>query len=1087
MKLGWSAEVVKLFLQSNLSLLLLLGSLVAGAVALAVTPREEDPQIVVPVVDVRVAMPGAEPEEIERLAATPLESILSEIPGVENVYSMSFPGGCLVTVRFYVGEDREKSLTKVFTKLEANRHRVPPGVPGWQVFPVDIADVPIVTVTLFSETVDDAVLREIGNEVLQELRAIPEVARSEIVGGRRREVRIQLDPGKLSAHNLSLFDVVQAIQGANEEIPSGELVSGNVEYPVRTGPFLTSVEEVRSVVVGITRDRQGRERPVQVKDVGRVIETPEEPVSYTRIGFGPGAEWLREHSGRKGGEGAGARFVAGSEYPAVTLAIAKRKGSNAVTVARAVEERLESLRGGIIPSDVDYRITRDYGETANHKVNELVKHLAIAIATVVILLGLALGWREAWVVALAVPMTLAVTLAADMIFGYSINRVTLFALILSLGLLVDDPIVDVENIYRHFKLRQHPPFLATLIAVDEIRPPTVLATLTVIVAFLPMFFITGMMGPYMAPMAFNVPMAMLMSLLVAFTVTPWAAYYALRKEYDIPAPPFNLHGTAVYRGYRRILAPLLDHPGRARLFLATILLLFLLAVAMVPLGLVPVKILPFDNKNELLLVLDMPEGTPLEKTDVCLQEIGRYLATVPEVVDYESYAGLPAPIDFNGLVRHYFLRHGGNVGDIRVNLLPKEDRKYQAHALALRIRPSLEKIARRHGGIIKIVETPPGPPVLSTLVTEVYGPKEGTYGELVSAARKVKKAFAEVKNVSDIDWTVEDDRMEYRIVVDRGKAARHGISVSLPARAARVALEGDPIGGIRISRTREPIPIRLRLPAEKRSEVEDLLAMKIRGRSGVLVPLGEIVRVEKKPVERTIYHKDLKRVIYVTAEPVGISPVDALFAIDKKIRDVLPEGYRIKWRGEGEWKITVDVFRDLGLAFAAALVMIYILLVAQTGSMIVPVVIMLSIPLTMIGVFPGFGLLNLLFAPPVGPYPNPIFFTAPGMIGLIALAGIVVRNSIILIDFVEVLRRRGLSLHDALIEAGATRLRPILLTAAAALFGAWVIVLDPIFSGLAWSFIFGIFASTGFTLLVVPVVYFLVMKGKEIKEGGRLE
>jgi len=1077
-KMGWTAGIVRAFLESHLSLLLLLGSLFLGLVALLATPREEDPQIIVPVVDVRVAMPGAGAGEVERLAATPLESILAEIPGVENVYSMSSPGGCLVTARFYVGEDRERSLTKVFTQLEANRHRVPPGVPGWQVFPVDIDAVPIVTVALYSKVLDDAALRQVAQEVLQDLRALPEIGESYVVGGRRREVRFVLDPARVAGLELSPLEVMGAVQGANAALPAGEVVAGNVEVPVRTGPFLERAEDLARVVVGLSR-QAGSVRPVYASEVGEIIDGPEESVTYTRFGFGPGAVEAGEVP---------VGYRSEAEYPSVTVALAKRKGANAVRVARAVEHRLEEIQGRIIPDGVEVRVTRDYGETANHKVNELIKHLAIAVVSVIILLGLALGWREAFIVALAVPMTLAVTLFADLIFGYSINRVTLFALILSLGLLVDDPIVDVENIYRHFKLRKHPPLLATLVAVDEIRPPVILATFTVIVAFLPMFFITGMMGPYMAPMAFNVPAAMLLSLIVAFTVTPWAAYHALRREYDKPAVPFDIRTTGVYRLYGATLRPLLRDRRKASLLLGAVAVLFVLAVAMVPLGLVPVKILPFDNKNELLLVVDTPEGTTLETTDGLLAHLGAYLRTVPEVRDYQTFAGIAAPIDFNGLVRHYFLRTGGNVGDIRVNLLGKKDRSWQSHAIALRLRPELERIAAAYGAVVKIVETPPGPPVLATLVAEVRGPEDASYGELIEVGGRVREALAGVEHVSEVDWPIEAERERVEIIIDREKAALHGIPVETAAATIRFAMAGGEAGSLRGGTGREPVPIRLRLPKALRADETALLGLRVRGSTGDLVPLRELVRVERVREDRTIFHKGLRRVVYVMAEPIGISPVDALLDALGPVEEALPAGYTAGWRGEGEWKITTEVFRDLGLAFGAALIMIYILLVAQTGSLLVPVVIMLSIPLTMIGVFPGFWLLNLFFSSPVGESPNPIFFTAPGMIGLIALAGIVVRNSIILIDFIQVLVGRGLSLEEAIVEAGATRFRPILLTAGAALFGAWVIVLDPIFSGLAWSFIFGIFASTGFTLVVIPTVYGMLMRRKgraTARDGGK--
>jgi multidrug efflux pump subunit AcrB len=963
---------------------------------------------------------------------------------------------------------------------------VPPGVPGWQVRPVDIDDVPILTVALVSRSLDDAALRDVAEEVLQDLHALPEVGEARVFGGRRDEVRVVLDPARLAAHGLAPLAVAQALQSASAQASAGALVAGGLEIPVQAGPFLASAKDVARTVIGTTRDAEGAIRPVAVEDVGDVVAGPEEPRTYTRFGWGPGAERLAVLP-----EG----YRRGADYPTVTLSLAKRQGANAVSVAHSLERRLDELRGEVIPSDVEVVVTRDYGETADHKVNELVKHLAIAVLTVVVLLGLSLGWREALVVALAVPMTLAVTLFADLVFGYSINRVTLFALILSLGLLVDDPIVDVENIYRHFKLRRFPPLQATLVAVDEIRPPTILATFTVIVSFLPMFFITGMMGPYMGPMAFNVPVAMIMSLVVAFTVTPWAAYHALRREYDTPAPPFDIEATGTWRLYRRVLKPLLDSRARALGFLGLVGLLFVGAVALVPLGLVPVKMLPFDNKNELLLVVDLPEGATLEATDAALADLGAWLSDVPEVRDWQTYAGTHAPIDFNGLVRHYFLREAPHLGDVRVSLLPKTERKWQSHAIALRLRPGLEEVAARHGADVKVVETPPGPPVLSTLVVEVRPPLGASHAELVLVAARVRDALAATPGVGEVDQVMEEERERLQVTIDQAKAARAGVPVEAAVRTVALALGGAEAGALRGTQTREPERVVVRLPAGLRADPAAALSVRVEGADGALVPLGEIATVERVPEDRTIHHKDLDPVAYVTAEPLGISPVDALFAADPRVQAVLPPGWEHTWRGEGEWKITTEVFRDLGAAFGAALVMIYVLLVAQTGSLVVPAVMMLAIPLTIIGVFPGFAALNLLFATPVGDAPNPIFFTAPGMIGLIALAGIVVRNSIILVDFVEVLRGQGkphgkpqgmpqgmahgMALKEALIQAGATRLRPILLTAGAALFGAWVIVLDPIFSGLAWAFIFGIFASTAFTLLVIPTVYHLVMARSE--------
>jgi multidrug efflux pump subunit AcrB len=1002
-------------------------------------------------------------------------------------------------VRFYVGEDRERSLVKVWNKMMSNQDLVPDGVTSWIVKPVEIDDVPIVTFTLSSADshYDGPALRRIADEVLDKLARVPNTGRSFVVGGERRHVTVYADPARLAAHGASLLELLRALGAANLNVQAGRFERGGREVQLEAGPFFGSSDDIARTLV-LNADG----RPVYVRDVARVVDGPAEVESYTRIGFGPAAgqarvvaddrplpdpapfaELLtgerREVPSPVATAGNGGELGRGrDERPAVTIAVAKRKGTNAVRVTEEVIAAVAALRGRVIPDDVDVHITRDYGETANHKVNELVKHLLIAIATIIVLLAIALGPREALIVAIAVPMTLAVTLLLDWIFGYTINRVTLFALILSLGLLVDDPIVDVENIFRHFKLRREPPLEATLTAVDEVRPPTILATFTVIVSFLPMFFITGMMGPYMAPMAFNVPVAMLMSLVVAFTVTPWASYYLLKSEYGRDdETPFEITQSLTYRVYRATLMPLLTSPRRAGVFLVLVMLAFVGSALLAVTRAVPLKMLPFDNKNELALVIDMPRGSTLEATDTVARDLGRYLAMVAEVTDYESYVGLASPMDFNGMVRHYYLRAGGHVGDIRINLLPKEARVQQSHEIALRIRPDIERIAKAHGANVKIVEAPPGPPVLATLVAEVYGPLAADYGDLIAVSKRIRGALEHTEGVVDVDDYAEADHTTLHYRLDRQKAALTGVTVAEAAQTLRAALGGVPAGRVHIASERLPLGITVRLPRTARSSMADLLALQVKSATGALVPLGEIGTLTEAAGERTIYHKNLQRVAFVVAEMAGRSPVEAVIDLFAWMRsNPLPDGYRVDLAGEGEWKITVDVFRDLGLAFAAALLMIYVLLVAQTQSLTVPVVIMIAIPLTLIGIMPGFWLLNVLFTEPIGAYANPVFFTATGMIGMIALAGIVVRNSIILIDFIEHIRDRGdgTALADAVVEAGATRFRPIVLTAGAAMFGSFVITLDPIFSGLAWSFIFGIFASTAFSLVVVPLVYFLI-------------
>ncbi|MGQ9688470.1 MAG: efflux RND transporter permease subunit [Desulfobaccales bacterium] len=1062
--LGLTARLVKVFLTSKLPTIFILLSLFAGLVALTATPREEDPQIVVPMMDILIRMPGATPEEVENLVVINLEKKLWEIDGLEDLYSLARPGFAIVTAKFKVGEDREKSLVKLYNKVWSNIDQVPSGVTGWVVKPMSIDDVPIITLTLYSDVADDYELRRVADELLHRLQGIPETARSWVVGGRKRQVQVFPDPVKLAAHGLDVLAVARALEVSNTNLPAGHFSHRNREFLVEAGPFLRSAAEVAHLLIGL---HQGR--PVYLQDVAQIVDGPEEPQEQARLAFGPASH-------------PPAGFENGVFYPAVTLAVAKRTGTNAVTVAEGLLARIAELQKEVVPERIQVAVTRNYGETANHKVNELIRELLIAILSITVLLTLSLGWREAVIVALAVPLTLAITLLANMLAGYTINRVTLFALILSLGLLVDDPIVDVENIHRHFQLRLYPPLTATLVAVDEVRAPTILATFTVIISFIPMFFVTGMMGPYMRPMPLNVPVAMLMSLVVAFTVTPWATYHLLKKEYGKEHRPFILEETWVYRLYSRLLIPLLENRGLSYLFLAAVVGLLVLACLLPVVRLVPLKMLPFDNKDEFLVVADMSEDTTLEGTQRALAVLGRYLTTVNEVENLVTYAGVPSPMDFNGLVRHYYLKQAPYTGEIRVNLAPKHRRRADCHAIALRVRPDLEEIARKNGVRLKIVEVPPGPPVLQTLVAEVYGPPGSPYNRLIQEAATVKGLFQQVEGVVDIDTSVPEAEPRWRFLVDRDKAALVGLSQAQVAQALRIAVAGETVGRAHLDRERLPLEIRLRLPETARSSVPDLGQLYLKTPAGDMIPLTELGQFVLDEAEKPIMRKNLERVVLVSADTAGLSPVNAILALaNLAVENPLPPGFQIKWSGEGEWKITVEVFRDLGLAFAGALIGIYILLVLQTMSYGMPLVIMVAIPLTLIGVMPGFALLNLLFSRPVAGYADPIYFTATAMIGMIALAGIVVRNSIILLDFIHHNLDKGLSLKEAVITSGAVRFRPILLTAGAAMFGSWVITLDPIFSGLAWSFIFGLFASTAFTLLVVPLIYYLLASRSEVQ------
>jgi multidrug efflux pump subunit AcrB len=1041
---GLVQRVVRAFVTGPLSPLLILLSAVAAVAAITLTPREEEPQIVVPMADVFVNFPGASAEEVENLVATPLERLLWQIDGVENVYAMSRRDGAIVTVRFFVGEDRERALTRLQSRIAANRDLVPPGVTGWVVKPVEIDDVPIVTLTLWSKTQDDAALRRVAEELGARLDPVEDVSKTEIVGGRRREVRVELDPEALAAHDLAPLQVSAALRAADASLSAGSFDRGDQRVAVVAGPFVGGHAEVADLVVG---SHDGR--PVHLRDVARIVDGPEEAIAHVRY-----------------------TAAKGPAYPAVTIALSKKKGTNAVAVANDIVERARTLEREVLPSDVHMEVTRDYGATADEKVNELLGHLVLAIITVIGLIAWSLGWREGLIVAAAVPITFALTLAVNLLAGYSVNRVTLFALVLVLGMVCDDPIVDVENIHRHLKKGKRNKLLAVLFAVNEVRPPIIFATFAVILSFLPMLFITGMMGPYMRPMAFNVPVAMAMSLLVAFSITPWMAYRLL-KAHGEPGHENEDKDDGQQGLYARTVAFFLDRRWARWAMLVAILVMLGGASKLALDGSVPLKMLPYDNKSELQLVVDLPEGATLERTDSVVREFERYLAGVPEVTNLQSYTGTASPIDFNGLVRHYGLRQSRNLADLRVNLVAKHDREQQSHEIGLRIRDDLQAIADRNAARIKIVEMPPGPPVLATLVAEVTGPPQRTYGELVAAARDLEQRMTKLHGVVDVDIMAEDEHPRLDFVLDKEKAALHGVATSDVVRTLRLALSGDEPATVHEPHERQSLRLRVVLGRAARSGADELSRLKVRGRGRELVPLAEIGRFEQGTVDQPVYHKDMRRTVFVIAEIAGRPPADAVFALQGDLEEKpLPGGIEANWGGEGEWKITIDVFRDLGLAFAGALIAIYILLVVETGSFLMPLLIMLAIPLGIIGIMPGFWLLNKFGGGMVGGYASPIWFTATGMIGMIALAGIVIRNAIILIDFIRSRAAEGVPMREAVLHSGTQRLRPIVLTAFTTMLGAWPITLDPIFSGLAWSLIFGIVASTAFTLIVIPVVYF---------------
>jgi multidrug efflux pump subunit AcrB len=1019
-------------------------SLGLGAFSVWKLPREEEPQIIVPMIDVFVGMPGASAREVEERVTKPMEKLLWEIPGVEYIYSTSSPGGALAIVRFKVGQDEEKSIVRLNQKMFANFDLIPPGASQPLIKPRSIDDVPILALTFWSKRYGPFQLRQVAAQVHDSVKQVPDVSAAALIGGQRRELRVTLDESRLAAYSMSPLQVYAALGASNRRLESGKFASGNREFLMETGEFLRTAEDVKSVVVGVADGK-----PVFVRDIAAVEDGGEEPSEYVQFASG------------------------NSFYPAVTLAVSKRKGTNAIDVADNVLRRVQALKGSVIPSDVEMTITRNYGETAAEKSNELLLHMLIAVISVSILIWITLGFRESLIVFLAVPVTLALTLTVFYLYGYTLNRITLFALIFSIGILVDDAIVVVENVVRHARLPANAgrPLMETAIeAVDEVGNPTILATLTVIAAILPMAFVGGLMGPYMRPIPVGASAAMVFSILVAFVVTPWAAIRILKVH------PGGAHGESegrLTRLYRRIMGPLLARPAWRWSFLGGVVLLLAGSMALVYTGFVKVKMLPFDNKSEFQVIVDMPNGTTLEQTAAVTRLLADQVLKQPEVVNLQTYAGAASPYNFNGLVRHYYLRRGSNVADIQVNLRGKHDRDLQSHEIAKRVRNQLVPIAERFGARIKVAEVPPGPPVLETLVAEVYGPSQKGQIEL---AGKIRDLFKRTAGVVDVDWYVEDDQPKYRLVIDKEKAALNGISEDDIARSMRIASAGEAAGLLHVDSEKEDVPITLRLDRATRSDFERLQSLKVQGRR--LVALSELVSAHLTTEDKSIYHKNLMPVTYVTADIAGAmeSPVYAILKLGPEIEKFkMPGGYSIeqhmarlpsddarysmKW--DGEWHITYEVFRDLGIAFGAVLILIYVLVVGWFKSFITPLVIMAAIPFSLVGILPAHGLMHA-------------FFTATSMIGFIAGAGIVVRNSIILVDFVELRVKAGMPLQEAVVEAGAVRFRPMLLTAAAVVVGSAVILFDPIFQGLAIALMAGEIASLALSRMTVPIVYFVV-------------
>jgi multidrug efflux pump subunit AcrB len=1064
MQEGIAGKIAHFFINSKLTILLMVGLMIIGIYSSFLIPREEEPQINVPMADVMISYPGASPTEVESRVIKPLEKVLSNIKGVEHLHSMAMNGQAMIIVQFYVGEDSERSYVKLYDELMKNENIFPKGVSKPMVKTRSIDDVPMLGLTLWSKTLNDFEIRQIAEEVTSEIEKVKDVAITREIGGRTRELKVVLDKDRMAENGVDPLGIMQMIQANNGSSQSGSFVSNDTEYLITTGEFLSSSEDVENLVIGVNANM-----PVYLKQVAKIQDGPSTPSSYVSFGYGKANEKYTKNK---------------SEYQAVTISIGKVKGADAMKIADKILAKVETLKKNLITNDVHIEVSRNYGETASDKVGELLLHLGIAIIAVTFLVMLAMGWRGGLVVFFSVPLTFALTLFAYYMLGYTLNRITLFALVFVVGIVVDDSIIIAENMHRHFKMKRLPFKQAAIFAINEVGNPTILATFTVIAAILPMAFVSGMMGPYMSPMPIGASIAMLLSLFVALTVTPYLGYHLLHeKDEQKQKEEQGLETSWIYRMYNKLERPFLESSTKRRVMLGVTVLLLIGSVAMFFTNSVLVKMLPFDNKNEFQVIVDMPEGTTLERTAAVTKEIAQYLSTIPEVVDYQNYIGTSAPITFNGLVRHYDLRGGSNMADIQVNLLHKADRDLQSHDIAKIVRPEVQKIAKKYGANVKIVEVPPGPPVLSTLVAEIYGPN---YEGQIAVANQVKEILEKTADIVDIDWMVEDNQIEYILEVDKEKAMLNGIAPQQIVGNLTYLLKEYPVSTLYDENSNNSVGIVLSLEDKDKTSLQDIQSLKIKGNKGNVVPISDLVKVVKDTLQKTIYRKDQKRVVYVTADMAGDleSPVYAILGMTEKLKKMkLPKGYEVnemymeqpkdetdftvKW--DGEWQITLEVFRDLGVAFGVVIVIIYMLIVGWFQNFKTPIVMMLAIPLSLIGIVFGHWLLGA-------------FFTATSFIGMIALAGVMVRNSVLLIDFIEIRLNDGVPLKRAIIEAGAVRTTPILLTTGAVVIGAVIILFDPIFQGLAISLVFGAIVSTILTLIVVPLIYYIVERKKWEKE-----
>jgi len=1065
MEHGISGKIANAFIKSKLSILLVFAFLFLGLFSIYFIPREEDPQIEVPTADIMIGYPGVSPREVESGLMQPMEKIVSNIKGVEHVYSTSMTGMGMLTVQFYVGEDSERSLVKLYNEVMKNMDHMPYGATMPIIKSRSIDDVPALAFTLWSDKMSGYELRQVSEVVGNEIKKVPNVAQVKIIGGQSRQVKVVLDRDKMAGSHIDFGNIAEALQANNVQMESGNIISGDKVYAVQTGKFFANKDEVKNMIVGIS-DNQ----PVYLHQIADVTDGPETPKQY--VSFSYGAANAKE------------KVQMPDDYSAITISIAKKKGSDAMKLAETVIGKVNQMKENVITNDIHVNVTRNYGETASHKVSELLMHLIIAIIAVTLFVMLAMGWRGGLVVFLSVPITFALTLFSYYFLGYTLNRITLFALVFVTGIVVDDSIVIAENMHRHFKMKNLPPLQAAIFAINEVGNPTILATLTVIAAVLPMAFVSGMMGPYMSPMPIGAAIAMMFSLLIALTLTPYFGYRFLRFKDKNSSTVKNdssteLRETNIYKLYSKIMIPFLESRKMRWTFMASLTVILLATFVLFFTKSVPVKMLPFDNKNEFQVVIDMPEGTTLERTAAVAKELGLYIGKNDKVTSYQTYAGTSAPISFNGLIRHYDMRSGDNVADIQVNLVDKGERKEQSHDIAKSMREGLQTIGERYNANVKVVEVPPGPPVMSTIVAEIYGPD---HAGQIKVAQQIKELLLQTNNVVDVDWTVEADQVEYKFEVDKDKAMKLGIPEVQILQSVNAALSGMPIGIMHNPSTVNQIGIVLQLPDKDKSGIEDILSVKVVNKQGLAIPVGDLVKITEGEKEKSISRKDQKRVVFVTADVAGSleSPVYAMSDVSKRLSEVkLPQGYKlheeytkqpgnednftIKW--DGEWQITYEVFRDLGVAFLFVLIIIYVLIVAWFQNFITPLVQLSVIPLSLIGIILGHWVMGA-------------YFSAPSMIGFIALAGIMVRNSILIIDFIDLRLKEGISLKEAIVESGAVRTTPILLTAGGVVIGAIVILFDPIFQGLAISLIGGTITSTVLTLIVVPLLYFKMLKNK---------